>query len=77
MLHYGDVEEDAENPAIETLQDKSESSCCCERQQVRMRLEDDHQLLAELHVKYRLSQKFTYTGMKFEHNQSSHQMTRI
>lgn len=25
MLHYGDVEEDTENPAIETLQEKSES----------------------------------------------------
>lgn len=25
MLHYGDVEEDMDNPPIETLQDKSES----------------------------------------------------
>lgn len=26
MLHYGDVEEDTENPPIETLQEKSEFS---------------------------------------------------
>lgn len=75
MLHYGDVEEDAENPAIETLQDKSESSCCCERRQVRMIT--SCWFLAELHVKYRPSQKFTYTGLKLKHNQTSHQMIRI